>query len=433
MFKKIFKKTMGLVLFATMVIGLSIPAFAEETPPITSTVTAKAAIVTDVAEDGNNLTDDLHLNSNTLTQTVSLNITPLSNNGLQINSTINQQEISVSGIPVAKSANSHAIFFQATSVNPSFEVVNMEYVDNAETNMFFKNYKATNDADKILKLYLRDLSSSTRNYIILECFNYEITNFDSITSTVPQDTAMGAWVAREFKPVSFDYTDVTPYASTSNTVRTYTVKYMDFTVEQTHKITLATDCTYSNIRVGQMADIIYQIEITGKSISCPDNPSLNSSTESYLHVDAAALRQTTVPNAAFVSTSIDGKVQNNGISGPSLSASIGVGYGALSASLSIPISFSGSNTVDINDTYESYVNGRNNNYTRSIKTAMKSNYKLTQIGYFFAVRSTIADFGNVTKASANHKATWDITIINAGDMSTQSKTIFQNVPVSITN
>ena len=127
-------------------------------------------------------------------------------------------------------------------------------------------------------------------------------------------------------------------------------------LEQTHKITLATDCIYSNIRVGRMTDIVYRIEITGKSMTCPDNPSLNSRTESYLHVDAAALRQTTVPNVAFVSTSIDGKVQNNSWGG---------------ASLSVPVSFSGSSTVNINNTYEGYVNGRNDKYTRSIKTTSK--------------------------------------------------------------
>lgn len=136
---------------------------------------------------------------------------------------------------------------------------------------------------------------------------------------------------------------------------------------------------------------------------------------------------------AYIAMGVCINVQNNGWGGPSLSASIGVSFGVLGVSLSVPVSFSGSYTVDINDTYEGYVNGRDGNYTRSIRTAMKSNYKLTQIGYYFEVRSTIADFGNVTKASAYHKATWDLTIINAGDMSTQGKTITQNVPIAIQN
>lgn len=431
MFKKSLKKFVSIVLSTVMVMGMSTTAFAEENFPVSVNAPAKAAIVTNVAKDGSNLTDDRHINSNTEIYNVSMNITALSDNMLNITSTIGNQEILVTGVPVAKSANNHAIFYQATSNNDPFEVVNMEYVDNAETNMFFKNYKVSNNADKILKLYLKDMSTDTPKYIILECFDYEVGGFSQLISILPQDTTMGAWAAKEFTPASVSYGDISTYASTSNTSRTYTVKYNDLALEQTHKITLATDCIYSNIRVGQMTDIVYRIEITGKSMTCPDNPSLNSRTESYLHVDAAALRQTTVPNVAFVSTSIDGKVQNNSWGGASLSASIGVGLGALGVSLSVPVSFSGSSTVNINNTYEGYVNGRNNKYTRSIKTTMKSNYKLTQIGYYFEVRSTIADFGNTTKSSASHKAAWDITIINAADLSTQTKTIIQNVPISI--
>lgn len=58
---------------------------------------------------------------------------------------------------------------------------------------------------------------------------------------------------------------------------------------------------------------------------------------------------------------------------------------------------------------------------------------VTQINHYFEVRSTIADFGNASRNSANHKGTWDITIINAADKSTQNKTISQNVPIAIKN
>lgn len=407
--------------------------FSQETVLPSANFLAKTAIVTNVAEDGTNLTDDLHPNQNTFTQDITLKITPRPNNSIQINSSIDNREISVLGTPMAKSENEHAIFFNAISNNPSFEVVNMEYVDNAETNMFFKSYKTTKNANKILKLYLKDLSSNTRDYIILECFDYEITNFASIISSLPQDTTMGAWAAREFIPTSSDFIDITPLATPSNTVRTYSVKFQHLAFEETHTITLATDCTYSNIRVGQMSDIIYRIEIVGKTLSCPGSPSLNSKTESSLHVNTAALRQTTVPNAAFISTSISGKVLNSSSSGASLSASISINLAALGVSLSIPVSFTGNNIVNINSTYTSYVNGRNGQYTRSIKTTMQNNYKLTQINHYFEVRSTIADFGNVSRNSANHKGTWDITIINAADKSTQNKTISQNVPIAIKN
>lgn len=424
------RKLLSLVLSIALLCSFTVFVFASEFT--TTTVSAKAAFVTDVTEDGSNLTDDEHLDDNAIIQNIFLNITPQSSGNLQITAVFNNHDqVTIYGTPVARSENQHAVFFSAVCNDPSYEVIDMEYVDNAQTNMFFKGYGGRNSISKILKLYLKDISSETRDYIIIECFDFSLENFDSLANSLPQNTVRGAWAAREFTPAFSTYSDIATFADTSNTSRTYTVNYNEFTVPQTHTITIATDATYSNIRVGQSADIIYRIEITGKTMTCPGNPSINSSTESFLHVDTAALRQTTVPNVAFVSTSIDGEVQNNGSSSSSLSASIGVSFGAISASLSLPVSFSGSYTVDINNTYTGYVNGRNGNYTRSIKTAMDSSYKLTQIGYYFEVRSTMADFGNVEKAKVNHKATWDLTIINAGDMSTQSKTIIQNVPIAI--
>ena len=143
---------------------------------------SQIAIVKNVLDDGSNLTDDLHISSNTTIQNVLVNIEEQSDSALQITSIIGNSEISVTGVPVAKSANGHAIFYKATSDNPGFEVVNMEYVDNAETNMFFKNYKDINNKNRILKLYLRDLSNINRDYIILECFDYKVNNFSSIVS-----------------------------------------------------------------------------------------------------------------------------------------------------------------------------------------------------------------------------------------------------------
>lgn len=435
--KKIrFKRLVCLFFVVFISVSYAHTIVAEDySPSLILHVFAKAAIIDNVSENGSTIGDDLHVNTNTDMLDTTLEISVYPGNELKITTHTGDYNISVLGLPVAKSANKHAIYYRAVSNNSSFKVVNMEYVDNAETNMFFKDYKSKSNAKKILKLYLRDLTSDSRKYILLECFDYQIENFGQLISTLPQDTPMGAWAAKEFVPMSISYEDnnvgIIPSLYTNNTVRTYSIKYNDLSLIQTHTITLATDCTYGNIPVGQTARIVYLIEITGKTLTCPGNPSLNSKTESYLHVDTLSLRQTTVPYVAFISTSIDGKVQNNSFFGPSLSASIGVSFGALGLSLSVPVSFSGSDTIDINSTYDSYVNGRNGRYVRSIKTTMSNNYKLTQIGHYFAVESTIGDFGNLVRKSTLHKATWDISIINAANMSTQSKIIHQNVNISI--
>ena len=427
MVKMIFKKFIYLAFSIIVVMKMPTSAYAQKTG---ISKNSQVAIVKNVLDDGSNLTDDLHTSSNTTIQNVLVNIEEQSDSTLQITSIIGNSEISVIGVPVAKSANGHAIFYKTTSDNPDFEVVNMGYVDNAETNMFFKNYKDINNKNKILKLYLRDLSSINRDYIILECFDYKVNNFSSIVSLLPQDTVMGAWAAREFVPVNFDCEDIDTYAFNDNIQRTYTVEYNELALPQTHTITLESYCTYSNIRIGQMADIIYRLKVTGKTMTCPKNPSLNSKTESFLHVNTLSLRQTTVPNAAFVSTAIDGSVLNKGGSA-SLSASIGINMGILGASLSVPVTFSDNSTIDINNTYKGYVNGKNGVYVCSVKTKMQSQYKLTKIGHYFEVRSTIADFGNVSKSNDFHKAAWDIGVINADNLSTQNKTIYHNVSIAI--
>lgn len=410
----------------------------EKTRSVTNeTFTAKAAIVKNVLDDGSNLMDDLHTGSNTLIQDISLDIIPKPDNALQIISSIGSFDISITGIPVAVSDNGHIIFYKANSNNPGFKVVDMEYSDNASTNMFFKDYKEKNNGQKILKLYLKDLSGVGRNYIIIECFNYEARDFNSMVSVLPQDNTMGAWAAEEFMPVSAGFTDMAACNGTCNKKYTYTVEYNELAFPQVHTITLEAGCTYGDIPRGQMKDIIYSIRITGKTMECPGNPGLNSETESFLHVNSLSLRQVTVPNAAFVSTSVDGKVLKKG-GNRYLSAANGINKDVLGASLlAIPVEFSNNgmdldyNSMDLNSAYEGFENGRGGMYVRSIKTIMQKQDKLTQTGDYFAVHSTIADFGNVAKDKDYHRAVWDIDIINADNLSVQNKTIYQDVPVAI--
>ncbi|MCI8747799.1 MAG: hypothetical protein HFH67_08020 [Lachnospiraceae bacterium] len=229
-----------------------------------------------------------------------------------------------------------------------------------------------------------------------------------------------------------------PDSNTSTCVKeyTYTVEYNEPAFPQVHTITLEAGCTYGDILRGQMRDIIYSIRVTGKTMECPGNPILNSETESFLHVDTLSLRQVTVPNVAFISASIDGKVLNKSGSGY-LCADNSINKNILGESLPIPVEFSNNgigldyNSIDLNSTYEGFVNGSGGMYVRSIKTKMQKHNKLTQIGDYFTVCLTIADFGNVPKDKDYHKAVWDIVIINAGNLSIQKKTIYQDIPVTI--
>lgn len=163
------------------------------------------------------------------------------------------------------------------------------------------------------------------------------------------------------------------------------------------------------------------------------NTDLNSSTASYLHVDGVRLCQSSIPNTAWKSTSIDGVVQDNSIISGELSASIGVSLGAIDISYSIPLSFTAAGDVDIDGTYDSYENNVNGKFTRCVEIEMDSDFKLTQIGHYFQVVSVMRDYGNTTQTAKTLQAKWYVDIINLGTMETCSHTCTHNASVAITN
>ena len=199
--------------------------------------------------------------------------------------------------------------------------------------------------------------------------------------------------------------------------------------ENTHTIRWRTSIDYSNVPVGQEAYQYFRLTVYDKTSRYSVNTNLNSDSQSYLHVDKLTIDQASVPYSAWKSTKIDGDVQNNGSSGE-LSASIGVNYGILSLSYSFPISFSHKGYVDIDETYTSYENA-GGNYTRNINTKMDSNFKLTQEGHYFEVRSALRDYGNATRTSKPMKSRFHVDIINAGTMEIYPLYCDHNVDVAI--
>jgi len=87
--------------------------------------------------------------------------------------------------------------------------------------------------------------------------------------------------------------------------------------------------------------------------------------------------------------------------------------------------------VDINRTYDSYTNGVNGQYTRSIRTEMDSNFKLTQVGHNFKVDSALRDYGNTACSEQILKARWNVQIINAGTLDTYDYYCDHDVSVAI--
>jgi len=66
----------------------------------------------------------------------------------------------------------------------------------------------------------------------------------------------------------------------------------------------------------------YTLKVWDKSMTHEVNTNYDSTTESWLHINALSLDQTSISNTAWKSTEIDGLVQNNGLGGIFQQASV---------------------------------------------------------------------------------------------------------------
>lgn len=436
-----FKKTVAVIFTVVMVISMSLTSFAASNDAETNdqqTIYAKTAHVKDINKNGTNLTNDrLAGDQNTIADTL-LKINRTGDQSLIVTANINGEDVAVSGTPIGRSENGKVVFYKGESAHPGYSVVYFAYEENLDAaNMYFLSEKEQSDATGVLKLYLKDEQSATRDYILLESFEFSPDYSDAFISGLTADNVLGAWAATQFEPISSSTGEVKgggmgPMAVSSTKNWYHTITFFDMGENSTHTIKWSTSVDYSDVKKGQEALQYYRITVTGKNMTFTVNTNMNSNTASYLHVNAIRLDQTSVPYTAWKSTSIDGSVQDNGWGGGTLSARIGVSYGVLGLAYSIPISFTAKGNVDINTTYNSYENA-NNNYTRSIETKIDSNYKLTQIGHYFEVASMLRDYGNATRSSQSLQAKWYVDIINASNMSVTPLYCDHNVSVAVVN
>ena len=432
------KKIISCILLLCFIIATPIQSFAATIDNIllsSENYIANIANIESVNSTGSNISTESE-SETYLSELVTVDV--YQDGAISISTELNDANITFMGILAGRTESGKSIFFNGTSTNARYEVVNFAYIrDISVTNYFFKNTKNENyaDAQSMIKVYIRDTQSQTLDYYFIEIFDVELDYTNEMILSLEVNPLLGSWVAKQFDPISTEFgedsSSITPRASTSTKNWSCTKTYYDMGENQTHTIKWRTHVDYSNVPKGQEVKQYYRLTVYAKSSSYSVSTDLNSSTMSYLHVDALSLRQTSIPYTAWKSTKIDGKVQDNGWFNGDLSASLSVGYGALSVSLSIPISFSYLESIDIDETYTGYENGVNNKYTRSIKTTMDEDFKLTQNGYYFEVVSTLRDYGNKARSAQTLKSTWDVTIINAGNKTTCSHTCAHNVSVSI--
>ena len=398
---------------------------------------AKIAYVQGVNEEGTNLNGDVGNNAIT-NEYVDFAVVEKEEDLINITTYIGNESVSISGTPIGRSESGKTVFFAPTISDIRYEVVNFAYIsDTAVTSLYFENYKNSNypTETSVLKLYIKDMESETLDYYFIEIFDITLDYQSEKIISLPVNPLLGAWAATQFQPVESEVVEIergiSPMALTSTKNWYCTQTFYDFGDYTTHTISWRTNADYADVPVGQEATQKYRLTVYAKSMNFPSNSDLNSSTSSFLHINSIKLRQTSVRNTAWSSTTFDGEVAATGSYGVTLYVGLGVNFGPLNVALDISSLFTDKTNIDINEYYNGYENGVNGNYTRSIKTTLGDSFRLTNIGHYYYVESVLRDYGNVTQDASTLKATWDVEIMNSSTFETCMHTCEHNVSVAI--
>lgn len=116
-------------------------------------------------------------------------------------------------------------------------------------------------------------------------------------------------------------------------------------------------------------------------------------------------------NCAFQTVEIDGLGTKKEIFAGMFSASINVNLGPINISSQLGDFFNLS-SVNINDTFEGFVNDDPQNMTRALQTKFSEKYCLFEKGDYFQVATHVKDYGDVATASNDVICRWVMTVTN---------------------
>lgn len=431
--KNLFKKCITVVLTTTMIMGMTSSVFADTLPELTvETVSAKTAYLKDIDEYGSNWKNDILTNNANVCADTVINQS-FQNGKLIFETTIDGNTVTISAVPVGKTENNNVVFFDATVNNDNYSVVTLSYENNIQDSaVYFENYMNEYNLEEgnLLKIYLKDNTSLKKDYIIFEIFDYEFGYLDDIKNNLPVTPLLGAWVVNEFKPYRTEMgTPISPAldGSVSDYPIQQTFYYAGY--DHTHTLTLRFTSDIGNVPVGGERTQIHSARIIGKTMSCPQVPNYNSSSDSSLHISDIAVTQNAIPNTAWRSTVFDGNVYKPS-SSAIVSSSLSIKLGSI-ADLSISLmDWETGGTVDINDKLTLYVNTAGD-AVRAVKTALDNPYMLTQIGHEYIVSSVLGDYGNNSQSGRALNATWNFTVENLQNGTYTSYTSSMNDLISI--
>lgn len=163
---------------------------------------AKSAYFENVNATGTNLNTDLVDGDKYTKSDTKLKINIQDENTMVVTTRINGNDITFTAIPIGRSENSNVVYFEGESSDPQYSIVNFTYEENiGESSMYFTKYKNIDKSKSstVLKIYLK--KNNSRDYIILEAFDFK-SSFDKLfINSLPEDSLLGAWTAREFEPI----------------------------------------------------------------------------------------------------------------------------------------------------------------------------------------------------------------------------------------
>ncbi|MBQ4644645.1 MAG: hypothetical protein IJB72_02685 [Clostridia bacterium] len=411
------KKIASIFLCLIYMMQLSICGFSASFEDTCYECLAHIAFVNNVNSTGSNVSRE-----DVIESVSEASVTVNDNGEISASLIINDEILTFCGTPQGKTESGKSIFFDGVSSNEKYEIVDYTYVsDTSVTSAVFSELKNNDETTQqdLLKIYFKDNQLETKNYYFIEIFDIDMSFNSEIVESLDIDPLLGAWISREFEATSTEVgmcdTNQTPRIA-AYVQRGFCLKSFKWFGEiQTHTIYWKSNLDYTNVLKGQDANQHYRLTVESKSVTHSVNTDMDSDTESCLRIKGLELRLMSIPNTAWKAVKIDGKVRKLNIFKPKLSAEIGVAYGLLGASLSIDTDYTEFETIDIDDTFETFINGEDGNYTRRISVEMNRNFQLAEVGQYFDVLATLRDYGNETSAGTMY-AVWKMEIINGATL-----------------
>lgn len=398
------KKIMSVILVVVALFTTTVPAMATGTP---SNHMAQVHHAEGVNEFGSNIQACSELHENvpaTFSQ---------ADGSISIQMALDDIPITITGTVRGRNVSDNVLYFDASCNDANFEVMTMEYnKDYASAAALYQGASG----DNLFKVYLKKDNSVMREYYFVEFFDFTLNEFEDIMSVAPH-CAPTFWNMKEFKSVNTEIEQSPIMTIADGIVEDYTItdSYYNLNVLQYAVMVVEKADDMTNIPVGGSEFWMHTLTVKDKYTLCPSLPDFDVDT-SYLSIESADFQANSPIGAAYLWTEIDGQTRNPLNPFDLLSADVSVGYGPLSVSVNLSDIITHKGTLDLNETFDGYVNNESNDeLTRKIKIDFDDNHPISEIGDYYQVLSCVRDYGDAQSDYSTIYTRWGVDLHNYGD------------------